>query len=168
MRRHTLLCLIVAIASNTCFAQQYGTLKDTRDDKIYKTYKIGECSNDKYNLTLLLSFVKNTDTVVYLLIEPVKKKILTESESVQVKFNSTGEALTTIYGILKKGFNPNRKEDNYVANFTMGDAEFAISLFTHINKDELLIDVSLMNENPRYLYLGSFSENDIDKLFGKL
>ena len=64
MRRHTLLCLIVAIASNTCFAQQYGTLKDTRDDKIYKTYKIGECSNDKYNLTLLLSFVKNTDTVV--------------------------------------------------------------------------------------------------------
>lgn len=41
MRRHTLLCLIVVIASNTCFAQQFGSFKDPRDGKVYKIAYVG-------------------------------------------------------------------------------------------------------------------------------
>ncbi|MFM7672831.1 MAG: FISUMP domain-containing protein [Bacteroidota bacterium] len=42
MTKHALLGVIVTIAATTCFAQQYGSLKDARDGRIYKTVKIGE------------------------------------------------------------------------------------------------------------------------------
>lgn len=42
MIRRTLLGLFLTITTVTCFAQQYGSFKDPRDGRVYKTVKIGE------------------------------------------------------------------------------------------------------------------------------
>ncbi len=42
MIRHYLLISLLTIASQICISQKSGSLKDTRDGKIYKTTKIGE------------------------------------------------------------------------------------------------------------------------------
>ncbi|MFM7671678.1 MAG: FISUMP domain-containing protein [Bacteroidota bacterium] len=41
MTKHALLGVIVTIAATTCFSQQYGSFKDPRDGRVYKTVKIG-------------------------------------------------------------------------------------------------------------------------------
>lgn len=41
MIRQILIGTLLTIATSICSAQQYGTLKDLRDGKVYKTVKIG-------------------------------------------------------------------------------------------------------------------------------
>ncbi|MEY3559976.1 MAG: hypothetical protein RL512_1320 [Bacteroidota bacterium] len=41
MNRHLFISTILMIAVSVCFSQQYGSFKDSRDGKVYKTVKIG-------------------------------------------------------------------------------------------------------------------------------
>lgn len=41
MTKHTFISIILTLTVSVCFSQQYGTFKDPRDGKVYKTVKIG-------------------------------------------------------------------------------------------------------------------------------
>ena len=61
MIRLTLFIVYMTIASVSCFSQQYGSFKDPRDGRVYKTVKIG--SQEWMAENLNASLFRNGDTI---------------------------------------------------------------------------------------------------------
>jgi hypothetical protein len=98
------------------------------------------------------------DTTWFLLMKDFKKQ--EEVNYFSIRFQSTGNACTQLYELLKSFFtDKNRANKNYMQTFTLGNAGVNLQHCALIAKHGVRL-------TTREGYI-NFSEKDIDKLFGR-